>query len=72
MKHKGELLDKLPASVQTVIEDDLLIVKLCRAQKSNAINDEIILAIEQIFSSVPHGVKCAILYGRRQAFQCRT
>ena len=68
MKHKGELLSKLPASVQTVIEDDLLIVKLCRAQKSNAINDEIILAIEQVFSSVPQGIKCAILCGDGKHF----
>jgi enoyl-CoA hydratase/carnithine racemase len=68
MKHKGELLNKLPALVQTVIENDLLIVKLCRAQKSNAINDEIILAIEQIFSSVPQGIKCAILYAEGKHF----
>jgi len=54
--------------VQTVIEDDLLIVKLCRAQKSNAINDEIILAIEQVFSSVPQGIKCAILCGDGKHF----
>src|SRR5678809_418651 len=68
MKHKEQIPGKPPASVQTAIEDDLLIVKLCRAQKSNAINDEIILAIEQIFSSVPPDIKCAILYAEGKHF----
>ena len=68
MKHKGELSDELPASVQAAIEDGILIVKLCRPQKSNAINDEVLLAIEQIFSSVPQGIKCAILHTEGKHF----
>ena len=55
-------------SVQVQIEDDILLVQLCRSQKSNAINDEVLLALEQIFSSVPECVKCAILYGDGKHF----
>jgi enoyl-CoA hydratase/carnithine racemase len=68
MKHKGETPCEPGALVQTAIEDDLLMVKLCRPQKSNAINDEVILTIEKIFSSVPKGIKCAILYAEGKHF----
>ena len=68
MQSEQRFWDGLPASVQTTVEEDILFVKIFRAQKSNAINDETILAIGEIFSSVPEGIKCAILYGEGKHF----
>jgi enoyl-CoA hydratase/carnithine racemase len=43
-------------------------VRLNRPEKRNAISDEIILSLEEVFSSVPSGVKCAVLSGTGQHF----
>jgi (methylthio)acryloyl-CoA hydratase len=50
------------------IKDNILILKLNRPEKRNAINDETILAIESAFSNIPQGVKCAIIYGEGKHF----
>ncbi|MEY4538298.1 MAG: hypothetical protein RLZZ306_55 [Bacteroidota bacterium] len=52
----------------TEIQDEILIVKLNRPEKRNAMNDELILAIEQIFSTIPDGVKCAVVHAEGQHF----
>jgi (methylthio)acryloyl-CoA hydratase len=44
-------------------EDNVLFVCLNRPEKRNAFNDELILGIEKIFSNIPEGVKCAVIYG---------
>ncbi len=54
--------------IQTEIKDTLLFVRLNRPEKRNAINDETILAIEDVFSNVPKHVKCAIIYGEGKHF----
>ncbi|HPH17787.1 MAG TPA: crotonase/enoyl-CoA hydratase family protein [Haliscomenobacter sp.] len=54
--------------VETNIQDDILLVKLNRPNKRNALNDAIILALEKIFAQVPATVKCAIVYGEGQHF----
>ena len=41
---------------------------LNRPDKRNALNDETILAMEEIFSNIPEGVKCAIIYGEGKHF----
>lgn len=56
------------ASVGTEIEGELMVVRLCRSKKSNALNDESILMLEEIFSNVPPNVKCAILIGEGKHF----
>ncbi|MDB5239479.1 MAG: Enoyl-CoA hydratase/isomerase [Spirosoma sp.] len=53
----------LPDTLQIKIQDNILLVKLNRPNKRNALNDELILAIEQLFANIPAGVGCAILYG---------
>lgn len=54
--------------LKTEIRDNILLVALNRPDKRNAINDEAILAIENIFSTIPEGVKCAVIYGEGKHF----
>jgi len=56
------------APVHVDIEGELMIVRLCRSGKSNALNDETILRLEEIFSRVPANIKCAILLGEGKHF----
>ncbi len=54
--------------VQTEVRGELLLVRLSRPEKRNAMNDATVLAIDAIFSDVPEGVKCAIIYGEGNHF----
>jgi (methylthio)acryloyl-CoA hydratase len=49
-------------------EGELLFVKLNRPKKRNAVNDALILGLEQVFSNIPKGVKCAIISGEGDHF----
>ncbi len=49
-------------------EGEILYVKINRPSKRNAINDALILGLEQIFSNIPAGVKCAIILGEGNHF----
>jgi (methylthio)acryloyl-CoA hydratase len=50
------------------VKGNILIVKLNRPEKRNAINDATILAIENAFSHIPKGVKCAIIHAEGKHF----
>ena len=63
IKNNGQL-----APVVTEFEGELMIVRLCRSKKSNALNDTSILMLEEIFSNVPQNIKCAILFGEGKHF----
>jgi (methylthio)acryloyl-CoA hydratase len=52
----------------TEIKDEVLIVKINRPEKRNAVNDDLVLAIENVFSTVPPHVKCAIIHGEGPHF----
>lgn len=52
----------------TVISGSTLVVRLNRPEKRNALNDDTILALERVFSTVPEGVKCAIICGEGPHF----
>ena len=54
--------------LHTEIQGNILLAKLNRPEKRNAINDELILGIEQVFSTIPDGVRCAIIYGEGTHF----
>lgn len=54
--------------LHTEIKDEVLFIKLNRPEKRNAINDEIILQLDSIFSSVSPEVRCAIIYGEGKHF----
>ena len=55
-------------SIHTEIQGEILLVRLSRPQKRNALNDATILNIETIFSTIPDGIKCAIIYGEGKHF----
>ncbi|MES2796805.1 MAG: crotonase/enoyl-CoA hydratase family protein [Bacteroidota bacterium] len=61
-------MNNLPDSIQIDLKEEILLVKINRPAKRNAINDELILGIEQVFSNIPEGVKCAIIYGEGSHF----
>lgn len=52
----------------TAISGSTLVVRLNRPEKRNALNDDTILALERAFSTVPEGVKCAIICGEGPHF----
>jgi (methylthio)acryloyl-CoA hydratase len=54
--------------LQTEIKDEILFVKLNRPEKRNAVNDELILDIERVFSNIPKNVKCAIIFAEGKHF----
>ena len=54
--------------VDTKVLGEILQVRLSRPQKRNAINDETILQLEEVFSNIPTGVKCAVMYGEGKHF----
>jgi (methylthio)acryloyl-CoA hydratase len=64
----GIALEHPSDTLKIDIRDNILIVALNRPNKRNAINDETILAIEKVFSNIPKGVKCAIIYGEGKHF----
>ncbi len=49
-------------------EDEILFVKINRPAKRNAVNDALILGLEQVFTNIPKGVKCAIISGEGNHF----
>lgn len=55
-------------NITTEIRENILLVKLNRPEKRNAVNDDLILGLEQIFNAIPNGIKCAIVYGEGKHF----
>jgi enoyl-CoA hydratase/carnithine racemase len=60
--------EKGTATVHTEVHGEILMVKLCRPEKRNAVNDEMLQTLEKVFSTVPSEVKCAVLYGDGKHF----
>ena len=55
-------MQNISETIKIEQRDHLLFVALNRPDKRNAINDETILAIENVFSNMPKDVKCAIIH----------
>lgn len=49
-------------------ENEILFVSINRPEKRNAINDAIILGLDEIFSNIAPDVKCVVLSGNGQHF----
>jgi enoyl-CoA hydratase/carnithine racemase len=62
------LMMNLPASLTIEQKDEILLVKINRPEKRNAINDELILGLETLFSDIPKGIKCVVISGEGQHF----
>ena len=54
--------------IHSEVQEEILLVRLSRPQKRNAMNDATMLDLETVFTSVPAGVKCAIIYGEGKHF----
>jgi enoyl-CoA hydratase/carnithine racemase len=61
-------LQEVISPVQTEVRGEILLVRLSRPQKRNAMNDATVLAIDAIFSDIPEGIKCAVIYGEGKHF----
>ncbi len=61
-------MENLSKTLKTEIRENILVVSLDRPEKRNAINDGTILALENVFSNIPDGVKCAIIFGEGKHF----
>ena len=61
-------LNNISPNLKVEVKDNILIVALNRPEKRNAINDETILSLEKVFSNIPEGIKCAIIYGEGKHF----
>jgi len=66
LKNSGVNTNPLP--VQTEVNGEILMVRLSRPHKRNAMNDATVLGIEKIFSTIPDGVKCAVIYAEGKHF----
>ena len=57
-------------------QEEILLVRLSRPEKRNAMNDGMVLELEQVFSNIPEGVKCAVSLGKAntlaQGWICRS
>lgn len=56
------------STIQTEIRGEILLIRLSRQEKRNAINDALILEIESVFSNIPSGIKCAVVYAEGKHF----
>jgi (methylthio)acryloyl-CoA hydratase len=63
MKESSPYFDALPSSLVVEVKKNILLVGINRVEKRNAINDEIILGFENIFTHIPKGIACAIIFG---------
>lgn len=54
--------------IYSEVQGEILLVRLSRPQKRNAMNDATMLDLEAVFTNVPAGVKCAIIYGEGKHF----
>ncbi len=62
------LSDDLPASLAVSRESDVLLVGLDRPAKRNALDDAMIAGLEQVFRSIPDGIKAAVIYAEGKDF----
>jgi (methylthio)acryloyl-CoA hydratase len=59
---------ELPESLRVERDESVLVVRLCRASKRNALDDATMLGLESVFSSVPAGVGAAVLCAEGEHF----
>jgi enoyl-CoA hydratase/carnithine racemase len=64
----GRLDITLPASLHAERQGDVAILRLKRAHKRNALDDETIIGIETFFTSLPDGIGAVLLHGEGEHF----
>lgn len=68
MKNGLLIMNTYSETLKIEIQGHILIVSLNRPEKRNALNGETVLALEKLFSNIPTGIKCAIIYGQGKHF----
>jgi (methylthio)acryloyl-CoA hydratase len=58
----------LPSSLHAEIRGQIAILRLNRAEKRNALNDETVVGIEAFFTTLPDEVKAVVLHGDGEHF----
>jgi (methylthio)acryloyl-CoA hydratase len=58
----------LPASLRAERQGDVAVLRLNRAQKRNALDDETVIGIEKFFTTLPDGVRAVLLVGEGDHF----
>ena len=53
----------LPPSLHLARQDNIAILRLTRPAKRNAIDNEMILGIDRVFSALPHDIRAVVLHG---------
>jgi enoyl-CoA hydratase/carnithine racemase len=59
---------KLSSDIEFQMQNEIAFIKLNRASKRNALNDELVESIKQIFENIPKQAKVAILHGSGDHF----
>ncbi|MGZ5827005.1 MAG: crotonase/enoyl-CoA hydratase family protein [Xanthobacteraceae bacterium] len=67
-KESPARLPKLPASLHAELRGELLVVRLNRPEKRNALNDDTIHGLETLFDALPKDVKAVVLHGDGEHF----
>ncbi len=63
-----EIAAVLPSSLDVVLEGEVALVRLNRAEKRNALDDRTVLGLQAFFAAIPDGVKAVILHGAGDHF----
>ena len=58
----------LPASLRAERQGDVAVLRLNRAQKRNALDDDTVIGIEKFFTTLPDGVRAVLLVGEGEHF----
>ena len=64
----AESFAKLPASLRAERKGEIAILRLARPEKRNALDDTTVLGIEAFFSTLPDGIKAAVIHGAGEHF----
>jgi (methylthio)acryloyl-CoA hydratase len=54
-------ITELPGSIRAEKDGPVLVVRLCRAEKRNALDDAAIAGLERTFGAIPEGIRAAVL-----------
>ena len=68
MNSIDSLRARLPASLQAEQQGPVAVLRLKRAHKRNALDDETVIGIETFFNSLPDDVACVLLCGDGEHF----
>lgn len=68
MKNGLLIMNAYSETLKIEVQGNILIVSLNRPEKRNALNGATVLALEKVFSNIPTGIKCAIIYGEGKHF----